>query len=304
MTTISVDADDLSGAVPQVEHLMSLLDGAARSLSGIAVPAGVPAGVASQVAHTTSAAARALQAESRALASLPADLKRRAAAAAYAEMSQYFAGAGWGMKALGMFTGSFSINSFSRAMAMGVGFNSVRAGLAAGETYKGGSWSAFRLSSTAAREAATTRGVPAALANFSKYGGKGLTGAGWALSAYSNATNPSLTTEQKIGRTGASVATGMGVAAASGAATGALLGAEAGPPGMLIGAAAGTAWSLVDYKLHISNKIGDAAADGMDAIGDGAKGVAHGAEDVAHGAKDVANGAKNLGGKALGAIGL
>ena len=59
MTTISVDADDLQRAIPQVEHLIALLDGAARSLSGVSVPAGVPGGVAAQVTHTARRRGRA-----------------------------------------------------------------------------------------------------------------------------------------------------------------------------------------------------------------------------------------------------
>ncbi len=290
MSTISVDASDLQSAIPQVEHLIALLEGAARSLSGVTVPDGVPGGVAAQVTHTVSTAASGLRSSANTLHPIPGDLTKRAAAAAYAEMSNYFSASGWGLKALSMFTGSFSINSFSRAMAMGVGINQLREGLAAGETYQAGNLTALRATSAAAREAASTDGVPSALAKFSKYGGRGITGASWALTAYSNFTNPNLSTTQKIGRTGAQVATGMGVAAASGAAAGAAFGTAAGPPGMLIGLGAGTAWSLLDYKFHISNKIGDAAADGMDAIGDGAD--------------TVANGAKDLGDKALGVVGL
>lgn len=293
MTTVCVDLEDLLAATPQVEHLIALLDDASRSLSGVAVPAGVPAGLAARVAHTTASAGRDLRTRARMLDPLPGDLRRRAAAAKLAGLP-WLTASGWGMKALGLFVHSFSMQTLSKSMTWGLAARELRSGLASGETYGAGRWSAFRLTSAAAKEAGVTRGVPAGLAKGAAVGGRALTGASWALAAYSNVRDPRLSVEQKVGRTGATIATGTGVSILAGAASGAAFGSAAGPLGTLVGLGAGTAWTLLDSKYHVSAAIGDAAADVADTVGDTAGDVAG---TVGHGAKSVA-------GKALGVVGL
>ena len=289
MTAVAIDPDELRSAIPQVEHLISLLEDNARALAGITLPAGVPAGLAARVSHTVDAAGRGLQSRAGALHPVPEDLQRRLVAAGFAN-APWMTATGWTLPLLGLYDRSFSIQTLSKSMTWGMAARDVRNGLAGGETYEGGAWRAFRMSSAAAKDAGITRGVPPGLAKAASLGGRGLTAVSWSLAAYSQFRNPNLSTEQKIGRTGAHIATGMGVSVLSGAAAGAAFGSAAGPVGTLVGFGAGTAWTILDNKFKVSDKIGDAAADAADTVGDAAG-------DAAHGVKSVA-------GKALGAIGL
>ena len=146
-------------------------------------------------------------------------------------------------------------------------------------------------------------------------GGKAVTAAGWALTAYSNFSDPRLSTEQKIGRTGATIATSAGVSALSGAAAGAAFGTAAGPLGMAVGFGAGAAWTVLDNKFGVSKKIGDGAADAMkfgekvggqavDTVGDGIDKVGDGVDKVTGDAKSVVSDAGDVADGALDAIGL
>jgi hypothetical protein len=293
MTALSVDAEAMRAAVPQVEQLVSLLDDMARELGGVAVPAGVPAGLGARVIGTVEAAGRDLRAQARRLAGVPGDLRRRVAAAQLAD-APALAAAGWGLRLLGLHFSAFSIQNLTRSMSWGLAARELRDGLAAGERYQAGNWRAFRLSAAAAKEAAVTRGVPGALATTARLGGRGVAGAGWALTAYSNFRDPRLSTEQKVGRTAASIATGTGVSVLAGGATAAAFGSAAGPLGTVVGFGAGTAWTLLDNKFGVSRRIGDAAADAADTVedaaGDAAGAIGHGASSAAH--------------KALGVVGL
>jgi hypothetical protein len=293
MTALSVDAEAMRAAIPQVEQLVSLLNDMARELDGIAVPAGVPAGLGARVIGAAEAGGRDLRARARGLSGVPGDLRRRVAAAQLAD-APLLTGAGWGLRVLGLHFGTFSIQSLSRSMSWGVAARELRGGLASGETYRAGNWRAFRLSAAAAKEAGVTRGVPSGLAKTARLGGRGVTGAGWALAAYSNFRDPRLSTEQKVGRTAASIATGTGVSVLAGGASAAAFGSAAGPLGTLVGFGAGTAWTLLDNKFGVSRKIGDAAAGAAgkveDVAGDAAGAIGHGASSVAD--------------KALGVVGL
>jgi hypothetical protein len=306
--TLTVDAEAMSAAIPQVESLITLLNNGASGLDGVTVPAGVPAGVASQVTSTTRSGAQALRAKARDLAGVPGDLAKRVAAAQLAE-APYFNAGGWGLKAIGMFMGSFSIQNLSKSMSYGAAARALFDGLKSGETFPAGKLTTTKLLSTVMREASDTPNVPPFLEKAAGVGGKTVFGAGLLMTAASNFMDPRLSVEQKIGRTGASVATGTGVSVLSGAAAGALFGTEAGPPGMLVGFAAGAAWTVVDGKFGVSKKIGDGAAAAMefgedvggaavDTVGDGIGKVGDGVDK----AKSVASDAVDDVGDAIGSV--
>jgi hypothetical protein len=234
--------------------------------------------VAVSVAHTLAGSSRDLVQAARSLDAIPDSLLRRISAAQLAE-SPALQAAGWSMPALTFYARAFSAPNLTPSIAAGMAGRDIWAGLRAGQRWAGsgpgGALSAFRLSSAAARDAtARAGGVPAGLAKGARYAGRGLTWAGWGLTAWSNARNPYLTTEQKIGRTGAAIATGAGVSVLAGAGAGAAFGSAAGPLGTLVGFGAGAAWAFADSKLHVSEKIGDAAASAADAVGGAAKSVA------------------------------
>lgn len=314
MGALTVDAEAMRAAIPQVEHLVALLNDMARDLDGVTVPAGVPGGLAARVQGTTRSAAQDLRAKARSLSALPDDLKRRVAAAQLAD-APWLNAAGWGLRALGLHFHAFSIQNLSKSMSWGLAAREIRDGLKSGETYGAGSWKAFRLTSAAAEEASATRGVPPFLEKTAGIGGKAVTAAGWALTAYSNFSDPRLSTEQKIGRTGATIATSAGVSALSGAAAGAAFGTAAGPLGMAVGFGAGAAWTVLDNKFGVSKKIGDGAADAMEfgekvggdavgTVGDGIGKVGDGVDTVTGDAKSVVSDAGDVAGGALDAIGL
>ena len=298
--TLTVDAESMRTAIPQVEQLVSLLNDMARELDGVAVPAGVPAGLSAQVTSTTRSAAQSLRSQARGLNGVPADLRRRVAAAKLAEAPWLNAG-GWGLRALGLHFRAFSMQTLSRSNAWGLAARELRDGLKSNETYGAGALRAFRLNAAAAEAAGVTRGVPSGLATAAGIGGRAVTGAGWALAAYSNFSDPRLSTEQKVGRTAATIATGTGVSVLAGAASGAAFGSAAGPLGTLVGLGAGAGWTVLDNKFGVSRKIGDAAADATEAVedvgGDAAKTVGHG---VGKGVDTVGHGVD----KALGVVGL
>ncbi|GLY81912.1 hypothetical protein [Actinoallomurus iriomotensis] len=298
MTVLSVDAEAMWRGVPQVEQLVSLLEDVARGLDGVAVPAGVPPVLAARVTTTAMAGARDLRARARGLAGVPEDLRRRVAAARLAD-APLLAGAGWGLRLLGLHFRAFSMQTLSTSMSWGVATREIREGRAAGETYKAGTWRAFRTSAVTAEEASATRGVPAALARTASAGGRAVTGAGWALTAYSNLRDPRLSAEQKVGRTAASIATGTGVSVLAGAASGAAFGSAAGPLGTLVGFGAGSAWTPVGHPEPAVQC--DAAADAANEVehvgGDATHAVGHVGGTVGHGVSSVAH-------KALGVVGL
>jgi len=293
VTALTVDAESMRTAIPQVEQLVALLNDMARELDGVAVPAGVPAGLAARVTTTTRTAAQSLRSQARGLNGVPDDLRRRVAAAKLADAPWLNAG-GWGLRALGLHFRAFSMQTLSKSMSWGLAARELRDGLKSGDTYGAGNWRAFRLNTATAEAAGVTRGVPSGLAKVAGIGGKAVTGAGWALTAYSNFSDPRLSTEQKIGRTGASIATGAGVSVLAGAASGAAFGSAAGPLGTLVGLGAGAGWTVLDNKFGVSRKIGDGAADAAKAV-----------EDVGGAAADkVGDGADFVGDKVSDVLGL
>lgn len=287
MTVLSVDADAMMHGIPQVEQLISLLNDMAGRLDGIAVPAGVPAGLAARVTSTTHVAAQSLRAKARELDGIPGDLRRRVAAAQLADASALNA-AGWGLRLLGMHFHAFSIQNLNLSTSLGIAARELH-DLPPGEGPSGG-WKALRIRAGEIEAASGTPGVPGGLAKGAAVGGRLVTAAGWALAAYSNFRDPRLSIEQKAGRTAASIATGTGVSILAGAASGAAFGTAAGPLGTLVGFGAGAAWTVVDTKLGVSRRIGDAAADVTEKVEDVGGDVVHGAGSVAH--------------KALGVVGL
>jgi hypothetical protein len=120
----------------------------------------------------------------------------------------------------------------------------------------------------------TPRGVPAGLLKNAARASKVIKWAGYANTAYGNFSNPYLSTGQKVGRTGASIGTGLAVTAGSQLMAGATFGAAAGPAGFVIGAGAGLAWGVLDAKFGVSKRIGDAAASTAEAVADTADDVA------------------------------
>jgi hypothetical protein len=309
--TLTVDAESMRSAIPQVEQMVSLLNDMARELDGVAVPAGVPAGVAAQVTSTTRSGTQSLRAQARGLNGVPADLRRRVAAAKLADAPWLNAG-GWGLRALGLHFRAFSMQTLSKSNAWGLAARELRAGLKSGDTYGAGNLRAFRLNAAAAEAAGVTRGVPSGLATAADIGGKAVTGAGWALAAYSNFSDPRLSTEQKVGRTAATIATGTGVSVLAGAASGAAFGSAAGPLGTLVGLGAGAGWTVLDNKFGVSRKIGDGAAAAAGAVedvgGDAVNTVGDGvskAKDIGGDAVNtVGHGVSSAAGKALGVVGL
>lgn len=315
MTALTVDAEAIRAAIPQVEGLIALLNDAASNLDGVSVPTGVPAGLAAQVTSTTRAGAQSLRAQARGLAGVPADLRRRVAAARLAE-APLLAASGWGLRALGLHFRAFSMQTLSKSMSWGFAARELRAGWSSGETYGAGNWRAFRLSAAAAKEAGVTRGVPPGLARAAGIGGNVVRGLGWGLTAYSNFSDPRLSIEQKVGRTAASIATSAGVSTLASAASGAAFGSAAGPLGTLVGFGAGAGWTVLDNKFGVSRRIGDATAHAIDTVedfgGDAAHTIGDGVSSGLNTAKDEASSGLNTVkdgvtsgvGKALGVVGL
>jgi hypothetical protein len=293
MTVRTIDSAQLRIAIPAVEHLLTLLAGVARQVSAMDVPAGVDGAVRARVVAVLRDVDGDLRRAAHGLEAIPDDLLRRVSAAQVADAPALTA-AGLTLSTMKFAAKSFAIQTLSKSMAHGMAARQAYAAWAAGERYAGsgprGSWTAFRMSAAAARDAGVTRGVPAGLGTGAKVAAKGLTWAGWGLTAYTNFRNPHLSTTQKVTRTGASIATGAGVSILAGAASGAAFGSAAGPLGAVVGFGAGTAWTIADSKLQVSRRIGDAAATAADAVG--------GAASDAGGF--VAGGAK----KALGVLGL
>lgn len=291
--TTTIDAQAMRVAIPAVEQAIAALDAAVGALGGISPPAGLPGGLAARVSHAVQSAGQELTARGRALDRFPAELLRRISAAQLAD-SPALVAAGYTIPALKMYASSFSLPAFRWPMAGGRAGRELFDAFRTGTPYAGArpTWNDFR--SRAARVHAATnvpiRGMPRGLAVGARAAGRGLTAVNWGVTAYSNIRNPYLTTGQKIGRTGASIATGAGVSVMAGAAAGAMLGSAAGPVGTIVGFGAGVAWTALDQKFGVSNKIGDGAAKAGGA--------------VVGGAKAVGGAAKSAGKKALGAIGL
>ncbi|GAA1754983.1 hypothetical protein [Luedemannella helvata] len=317
MSAYTVDPAAMRVAIPAVQALMALLDGAASDLAGVSAPAGVPGPVAARVAQVAGSVSADLRRASRDLASLPDDLLRRISAAQVAN-APWATAASFGLPALGFYARSFTAQSLSRSLAAGLAAREVAAGLRAGQSYGGGgprgTWNAFRASSAAARAAtANPRGLPPGLGRAASVAGRGLTFVGWGVTAAQNATNPHLSTTQKVTRTAVSIGAGTGASVLGGAAAAAMVGGTAaGPVGAVAAFGAAVAWNALDNKFHVTDKVGDAAADAVDAVGgaagDAGKAVGGAASDaaneVADGVSSVAGGAKSAAKKALGVIGL
>lgn len=290
MSAIVLDARQLQADIPALEELAAALAANARAVGGICVPAGVPGALAARVRHTSQAVAASLQRSAHAVEPLAGQLRQRLVAARYAE-SPGLAAAGWTLPLFTNFAKSFGMQNLGRAAAAGMAARDIFAGLRQGQRYGAGTWPAFRASQAAARAAtAGAHGVPPGLAAAGRAGARGLTAVNWGVTLATNLRNPNLTTGQKVGRTAASIATGTGVSIAASAASGAAFGAAAGPVGALVGLGAGTAWAVMDKKLHVSDAIGDAAADAVGSAGDALG--------------DAAGAVGSAGKKALGVIGL
>jgi hypothetical protein len=289
----TIDPRAMRMAIPAVEQAIAVLDGAVGALGGISPPAGLPGGLAARITHAVQGASRDLSAKARALDHFPAELLRRISAAQLADSPALILG-GYTIPALKMYANSFSLPAFRWPTAAGRAGRDLFDAFRAGAPYQGvrPTWNDFRgrAAGIHAQTNVPIRGMPRGLALAARYGGKGLTAVNWGLTAYNNVRNPYLTTGQKIGRTGASIATAGGVSIMAGAAAGAMLGSAAGPVGTVIGFGAGVAWTALDQKFGISNKIGDGAAKAGGA--------------VVSGAKAVGGAAKSVGKKALGVIGL
>ncbi|GLZ40617.1 hypothetical protein [Actinokineospora sp. NBRC 105648] len=108
----------------------------------------------------------------------------------------------------------------------------------------------------------------------------GSTGVSALVTALDNLANPDLSGSQKIARTAASVGGGLLVTVGARAATGAMLGAEFGPPGIIAGGVASVGWSVFDSQFHVSDAVGDAAAPVLDKAKDVADDVIGGAHQV------------------------
>jgi hypothetical protein len=289
--TMTVDAQAMRIAIPAVQAAIVALDSAAGELGGISAPPGVPGALAARVTHAVSSASRDLRAKARSLDSIPDELLRRISAAQLADAPGLVV-AGFTVPALKMYADSFSMGPLKWSGAAGMAMRDVFfRPPGPGQTFAAGRWSAFKLSMSTAYYAShggpsfLPRGLTAA-----RYAGRGLTAVNVAATAYSNFRNPYLSTGQKVGRTGAALATSAGVSIMASAAAGAAFGSAAGPVGTLVGFGAGVAWAALDKKFGVSNKIGDAAADAGEAVGDAAGAVAGGAKSVAK--------------KALGVFGL
>jgi hypothetical protein len=310
--TMIVDPAAMRLAIPAVQELIQLLDASAAALCGVDVPAGVPAGVAAQVAHVRHGAQR-LRSAARRLDQIPDQLLRRISAAQLAD-SQALQAAGWTLPLLQRFVDSFSIMSLDRWAAGGIAAREVFSMLLWGEPIgvRGGIaygsvprrvWLAWQSISAAAVDASNARpnGLPVTANQWLERGSRGLGVASAGVTAVQNFSNPNLSTSQKFTRTGASVATGAGASALATAATAAAFGSAVPVAGTLGGFVGGMAWSFVDSKLHISDRIGDALAepveDAAEAAGDFASGAYNAGKDVV---SDVAGVADD----ALGALGL
>ncbi|WP_327009882.1 hypothetical protein OHA72_23210 [Dactylosporangium sp. NBC_01737] len=284
--TMTVDAAAMRVAIPAVTALLNTLDSAIAGLGGIDVPAGVPPAIGARVRHTVAAAERELRAAARRLDGIPDELLRRVSAAQFAE-SPALQAAGFSLPLLTFYAKSFSIPELTGAGAAGTAFGGLFRQMRAG----GGplTWDAFR--AEYARLGAATKGAGAAgkLGALSRGAGRALVGVDAAVTGYSNLRNPYLTGTQKVTRTAASVAADAAVAGGAGAmgsaAAAAMFGTAAGgPAGAVIAFGAVMAWDFADSKLHISDKVGDAAADAVDAVGDAAGSVVKGAGAKAKGA--------------------
>jgi len=296
---VTIDPARMRVAVPAVRALTEVLEDADRSLAGVDT-GGLPAAAGADVTACVSSARAALRGSLRSLAGIPDDLLRRVSAAQVKETPWMAALSGF-LRASGMFAGSFTMQALSRTASAAWAARMVASGVRAGGRYGGGPLTAWRLTNAAARDAfgRPPRGLPKGLSRGAQVAGKGVSVAGWGLTAYTNFRNPYLSTSQKIGRTGASIATGTTVSVLSAAAAGATFGSAAGPAGFLIGAGAGIAWSVVDQKLNVSNHIGDAAATAIDAGADAASAVGGAAADAASAVGGVASdGAKAVAGAA------
>ena len=308
MTALTVDPAAMSAAIPQIESLIALLNDAASGLDGVAVPAGVPAGLAAQVTSTTQSGAQSLRAQARALADVPADLRRRVAAAGEAD-APWLTAAGLGLRVAGLHFGSFSLETLSKPSSWGVAARELWDGLRSGEKYGAGPWTAFRMTAATAEVASDLpHGVPPALLKYADYGGKAVRVLSIAATAYSNIIDPNLTVEQKAGRTGATLATSAGVGILADAATAAAFGTAAGGPvGALVAFGAVAGWSVLDNKFGVSRRIGDAAADAAEAVEDAGGTAAHavgtGASTAANAVGTGASTAANAVGTGASAVG-
>jgi hypothetical protein len=264
MGAVVVDPATLRAMAAAVDRYLDSLESARRGLDSLTVPAGIPSSVRAVVDRALHVARSDLQHALRLLTAMPADLRRRTDAA---DRANELLALDLGKGAFGVFTGSFSGAVPSRSALAAW---AVRDGLSADERSVAKMWEKYHREADIADDT-LRRTVPRAL----RYGAKGAGGlVNVAGAAYGNFTDPSLSTSQKIGRTGASLATNAGVSVLSGAASGAMFGTAAGPPGILIGAGAGLAWSFADSKLGVSEHLGNAAAGVIDSAADAPGAVA------------------------------
>jgi hypothetical protein len=266
MTAIVVDPGGMRAAAVVLDSYLDALELSVRALDSVTLPAGLPPAEQSLASRALSAARLDLLGAMRAVNGLPADLRRRVNAAERADETWPLA-LDLGKNASTMFAASFSAGVPSKpALAAW----KIREGLTGQSPSARQMWIKYREEAEKA-DKALERSVPKKF----RWGAKGLGGAGnVAATAYTHFSDPSLSNSQKIGRTGATLATSAGVSVLSGAASGAMLGSAAGPAGLLVGAGAGLAWTFADSKLGVSDHLGDAAAGVIDKTGDGVDAVA------------------------------
>jgi hypothetical protein len=265
MTAIVVDPESMRAATVALDRYLDALELSVRALDSVTLPAGIPPAEQSMALRALSMARLDLLGAMRALHDMPADLRRRVAAAKEADESRLLA-LDLGKGAFSVFTGSFFAGVPSKSA---LAARTVRDGLTTHNQGTRDMWIKYREEVDKA-DKALKRSVPKGL----RWGAKGMGGiANVGAAAYVSFTDPSLSNSQKVGRTGAVLATNAGVSVLSGAASGAMFGSAAGPAGLLIGAGAGLAWSFADSKLGVSSHLGDAAAPVIDKVGDGFKAV-------------------------------
>ncbi|CCH32637.1 hypothetical protein ABZ816_37050 [Actinosynnema sp. NPDC047251] len=275
--TCVVDPTAMRAAIALLRRELDVVDHALAQLAGVSVPAGVPADVAGRVRHAVDDAAHGLRAAGRALDQVRADLAgRRAALERLQEIENRELAFDLMLVPLQLFGGSFGAGVPSPVSRLGsamgtaarnrqrIDLGGLRAGSGGPSGVRG---IAARLKTPAGMGSALSRSA---------------TTMGIASAAWRNAHDPKLNTTQKVTRTLASAGGGAAVSALSVAGASTLAGA-AGlavfPPGFVVAVGAGVAWSVLDSKYHISDRVGDLAADGVDAVAGKAKDVV---DDVVH----------------------
>lgn len=269
MPAIVLDPCGMQAAIVAVDRYLDTLEGAVRALVSVPLPTGLPPAVRSRVEGAVASARYEVLSAVRALDGMPADLRRRVVAARRADLDWPLA-VGLGTGAVKMFAGSFSAAVPSApALAAALLMDARHQPRPSSKDL----WRTYRDQKVAAKEF-LERTVPSRLRTGAEWAGRAAGFANAFAVGFDNFRNPSLSTSQKIGRTGATVATDAAVSVGAAAASGAVFGSAAGPAGVLVGGGAAVAWTIADNKFGVSNHLGDAAAAGLNAAGDGVEAAA------------------------------